>query len=180
MKTFLDLAARRRSIRKYLDRPVEPEKLDRCLEAARLAPSACNSQPCRYVAVTDPELKRKFCEAAFSGLYSATRFAAAAPVIVAVVADKGNLTVRVGNLVRGTSFYLVDTGISCAHFALAAQDEGLGTCIIGWFDAKKAGKILGVPFGKRVELLISLGYPAENPTPRPRKTFAEACSRNRY
>lgn len=180
MKTFLDLAARRRSIRKYLDRLVEPEKLDRCLEAARLAPSACNSQPCRYVAITEPELKRKFCAAAFSGLYSATRFAAAAPVIVAVVAGEGSLSARVGNLVRGTSFYLVDTGISCAHFVLAAQDEGLGACIIGWFDAKKAGKVIGVPSGKRIELLISLGYPAENPPPRPRKAFNEACSKNKY
>lgn len=167
---FLELAAARRSVRKYKADPVEREKLDLCLEAARLAPSACNAQPCKFIIIDEPELKEKFCAAAFTGVYSATRFAAAAPVLAAVVADTGKLSAWLGNQVQDTNFRLVDIGIAAEHFVLAAAEQGLGTCWIGWFNAKGAAKALGLPAGRKVEVLISLGYPAENPAPRPRKS----------
>lgn len=176
---FLALAAARRSIRKYKPDPVEREKIDLCLEAARLAPSACNAQPCRFVIIDEPALKEKFCEAAFTGVYSATRFAAAAPVIAAVVADKGKFSAWLGNQVQDTNFRLVDVGIAAEHFVLAAAEQGLGTCWIGWFSQKGAARALGLGAGRRVEVLISLGYPAEAPAPRPRKSKEEYSSYNK-
>lgn len=176
---FLRLAAERRSIRKYKPGPVERAMIDRCLEAARLAPSACNAQPCRFIVVDDPDLKEKLCSAAFTGLYSVTRFAAAAPVIVAVVSDRGKLSAWLGNQIQDTNFRLVDIGIAAEHFVLAAAEQGLGTCWIGWFSPKAAARALGLGAGKKVEILISLGYPAETPPARPRKRREEFCSYNK-
>lgn len=170
----------RRSIRKYADKPVEREKLNACLEAARLAPSACNSQPWHYIVIDDPKVKEAFCQAAFSGVYAMTKWAEKAPVLVAVVSDRGNFTSRIGNFFRRTEFYLVDQGISGEHFVLRAHDLGLGTCWIGWLNSDKAEKFFKLPKGKKIEHLISVGYPAEEPQPRPRKSFEETVSYNEY
>ncbi|HNW44484.1 MAG TPA: nitroreductase family protein [Elusimicrobiales bacterium] len=177
--TFLELAAARRSIRKYTAAPVEREKLDRCLEAARLAPSACNAQPYRFVVLDEPAVKEKFSAAVFSGVYSACKFAAGAPVLVAVVSDTGKLTAWLGNQMQDTNFRLVDIGIAAEHFVLAAAEQGLGTCWLGWFDAKAAAKTLGLGAGKKVEVLLSVGYPGESPAPRPRKPAQEFASFNK-
>lgn len=175
---FFDLAAARRSVRRYKADPVEREKLELCLEAARLAPSACNAQPYRFVIVDEPELKEKFCREAFSGLYSACKFAAAAPAILAVVSDTGKVTAWLGNQVQDTNFRLMDIGIAAEHFVLAAAELGLGTCWLGWFSAKGAARALGLGRGKKVEILISVGYPAEAPVARPRKSPEEFRSFN--
>ena len=118
----------RHSIRKFSTRPVEREKINECLEAARLAPSACNSQPWHYIVVDDAQVKENFCKEIFSGIYGITSWAAKAPMLVAVVSDKGNFTSRLGNFFRRTEFYLVDQGISGEHFVLRAWELGLGTC----------------------------------------------------
>lgn len=175
---FLELAAARRSIRKYKETPVEREKLDLCLEAARLAPSACNAQPCKFIVLDEPALKSKFCAAAFSGVYAACRFAAAAPAIVAVVSGAGKVSAWLGNQVQGTNFRLVDVGIAAEHFVLAAAEQGLGTCWLGWFGARAGAKALGLGPGKKIEVLLAVGYPDENPAPRPRKKTAEFSSYN--
>ena len=175
---FLELAAARRSIRKYKDIPVEREKLDLCLEAARLAPSACNAQPYKFVVIDEPALKEKFCAAAFSGVYSACKFAAAAPAIVAVLSDTGKVSAWLGNQVQDTNFRLVDIGIAAEHFVLAAAEQGLGTCWLGWFSAGAGAKALGLGSGKKIEVLLSVGYPAENPAARPRKKKGEFASYN--
>ncbi len=176
---FLELAAARRSIRRYKPDPVEREKLDLCLEAARLAPSACNAQPCRFVVLDEPALRDKFCGEVFTGVYSVTRFAAAAPVIVAVTSDTGKLSAWLGNQVQDTNFRLVDIGIAAEHFVLAAAEQGLGTCWIGWFNARTAAKALGLGRGRKVEVLLSVGYPAESPAPRPRKSKEDYSSYNK-
>ncbi|MDD2806881.1 MAG: nitroreductase family protein [Elusimicrobiales bacterium] len=176
---FLRLAAERRSIRKYRSTPVERAKLDLCLEAARLAPSACNAQPYKFVVIDEPALKEKFCAAAFSGVYAACKFAASAPAMVAVVSSKGKMSAWLGNQVQDTNFRLMDIGIAAEHFVLAAAEQGLGTCWLGWFSAKGAAKALGLGAGKKVEVLLSVGYPAEAPAPRPRKKKEEFCSYNK-
>lgn len=176
--TFLELAAARRSIRKYKAAPIERRKLDACLEAARLAPSACNAQPYRFIVVDEPAFREKFCAAVFTGVYSATKFAAAAPAIVAVVSDTGKLTAWLGNQMRDTNFRLIDIGIAAEHFVLAAAEQGLGTCWIGWFNAKAAAKILRLGAGKKVEVLLSVGYPDEKPAARPRKKMGEFAAYN--
>jgi nitroreductase len=139
---------------------VEREKLLLCLEAARLAPSACNAQPWHFLVVDDPALKEKLADHAFSGLF-AMKFAREAPVIVALVANQHSLPSRAGGAVRRVDFSLLDLGIAGEHFVLQAAELGLGTCWIGWFDERAARKILEVPRGKRIAYLISLGYPAE-------------------
>ena len=173
----------RRSVRKFLDKPVEREKLNACLEAARLAPSACNSQPWHYLVIDDPKVKEAFCKEAFSGVYNLTQWAAAAPVLVAVISDKGNFTSRIGNYFRRTEFYLVDQGISGEHFVLRAHELGLGTCWIGWLNSAKAEKFFHLPKGKKIEHLIAVGYPAPSAAsdkPHPRKKLEEMSSYNEY
>ena len=155
---LLDLAKHRKSVRNFLDRPVEREKIMMCLEAARLAPSACNSQPWRFIVVDDRQLKKKLCDAAFSGIYSINSFCKMAPVIVVVISEKSKFLARIGGLFRGTKYYLIDIGIACEHFILQAEDSGLGTCWIGWFDEEAIKPILNIPRSKKIDILIALGY----------------------
>jgi nitroreductase len=102
--TLLDSIKRRISVRDFIDKPVEREKIMLCLEAARLAPSACNSQPWRFIAVDDGQLKSKLCDAAFSGIYSTNSFCKTAPVIIAVVSEKSKFIARIGGMFRGTEY----------------------------------------------------------------------------
>ena len=156
--TFLDLVKQRKSIRDYLDVPVEREKIMKCLEAARLAPSACNSQPWKFIVVDDKQLRDKLCNAAFSSVYLINSFCKRAPVVVAVVSERSKFLAHIGGMFRGTKYYLIDIGIACEHFVLEAEEQGLGTCWIGWFDEEAVKSILKVPRNKRIDILISLGY----------------------
>lgn len=178
--SFLKLAADRRSIRKYKPLPVEMEKLRYCLEAARLAPSACNAQPYKFIVVNEPAAREKLAKAAFSGIYSPCGFAAAAGALVVVVSQPGKMSAWLGNQVQSTNFRLVDIGIAAEHFALAAHEQGLGTCWLGWFDAKAAAKALGLPAGVKPEIMLSAGYPDEAPPARKRKSMEEFSSFNKY
>jgi len=155
---LLDLLKHRKSVRNFLGRPVEREKITMCLEAARVAPSACNSQPWRFVVVDAPPLKNKLCDAAFSGIYSINSFCKMAPVIVVVISEKSNFLARIGEMFRGTKYYLIDIGIACEHFVLQAEELGLGTCWIGWFNEKAVKSVLNIPQRKKIDILIALGY----------------------
>ena len=173
----------RHSVRKFADKPVEREKLNECLEAARLAPSACNSQPWHYIVIDDPQVKETFCKEAFSGVYNMTAWAAKAPVLVAVVSDRGNFTSQIGNFFRNTEFFLVDQGISGEHFVLRAWELGLGTCWIGWLNSTKAEKFFKLPKGKKIEHIFAVGYPAQGEKPsilHGRKKLEEIVSYNKY
>jgi len=179
---LLDLLQHRKSIRGYLDRAVEREKIMMCLEAARVAPSACNSQPWKFIVVDDRELKNKLCKAAFGGIYSINSFCKTAPVIVAVVSEKSRFIARIGGMFRGTKYYLIDIGIACEHFVLQAEDLGLGTCWIGWFNERAVKSILNVPQDKKVDILIALGY-YDKEKPRPehsREPLDKIASFNSY
>ena len=156
--TLLDLVKQRKSVRDFLDRPVEREKIMTCLEAARLAPSACNSQPWKFVVVDDKHLKNKLCDAAFSGIYSMNSFCKMASVIVVVISEKSKFLARIGEMFRGTKYYLIDIGIACEHLVLQAEDLGLGTCWIGWFNERAVKSVLNISQHKKVDILIALGY----------------------
>ena len=179
---LLDLLKHRKSIRCYLDRAVEREKIMMCLEAARVAPSACNSQPWKFIIVDDRELKNKLCDTAFSGIYSMNSFCKMAPVIVAVVSEKSKFLARIGSMFRGTKYYLIDIGVACEHFILQAEDLGLGTCWIGWFNERAVKSILNVPQNKKIDILIALGYyDAENVCPEHgREPMDKIASFNSY
>ena len=155
---LLDLIKHRKSIRDFLDRPVEREKIMMCLEAARLAPSECNSQPWKFIVVDDVQLKNKLCDAAFSGIYFINTFCKRAPVIVVVVSEKSKFIARVGGVFRGTKYYLIDIGIACEHFVLQAEDLNLGTCWIGWFNEGAVKSVLNIPQSKKIDILLALGY----------------------
>ncbi|MBC7187901.1 MAG: nitroreductase family protein [Calditrichaeota bacterium] len=179
MRSFLELVQTRRSIRKFADRPVERDKILTCIEAARWAPSAEHVQPWRFVVVDDPTLKAKLAAAAFGGIYAPTRWAAAAPVLIALLAKPDVLANRLGARIQGTRYYLLDMGIAGEHVVLQAHELGLGACWIGWFSERGARKALGIPRRYRVVSLIALGYPAHAPLkPKARKSLEEICRFN--
>jgi nitroreductase len=161
---FIDLIRSRRSIRDFTDRTVPKEVLVRCLEAARLAPSACNSQPWTFVVADDPDVKNQLAKAAFGGIYAMNRFCSTAGALVAVVSERANFLARIGGQFRGTSYYLIDVGIAIEHFVLQAEELGLGTCWIGWFSEPGVKRVLGIPKGRKVDILIAVGHARESAT----------------
>jgi nitroreductase len=177
---FQKIIRGRRSIRRFLDTPVEPEKLRACLEAARIAPSAHNVQPWRFVVVDDPELKDRLAAAAFSGIYSSTKFAAKAPVILVLLARPGNAVVRLGSKIQGVPYYLLDIGIAGEHVVLQAEELGLATCWVGWFDYRQVRKLLKIPGTFKLVAMMPVGYAEKRPTREPpRKTLEEIVAFNR-
>ncbi len=178
---FIELARKRQSVRAYAPAPVEQEKIEKCLEAARLSPSACNSQPWKFVVVTDTGLKNAVAKATSNKLLPLNHFTRQAPVLVVVVREKANFTSKVGEIVRDKTYTLMDIGIATEHFCLQAVTEGLGTCIMGWFDERKVKKLLNIPKSKRAELIITVGYPKDNEVrEKKRKTINEIVSYNSY
>ena len=180
MQSFLELVQHRQSDRAYLDKPVETEKINRILEAARLAPSACNSQPWKIIVVTDPEKRLQVADATASKLLSMNHFTKQAPVQLVVIEESGNFNSSVGGWAKDKHFPHIDLGIVAAHISLAAQDEGLGSCIIGWCDEKKVKKTLDIPKNKRVMLVILLGYSAQPLREKKRKSKEEIVSYDKY
>ena len=179
MNDFLSLAKARQSDRAYdTTRPVEAEKLERILEAACLAPSACKAQPWRVVVITDSGLSEKVGKAA-AGL-GMNKFAATAPVHILIVEESANFTSILGGKVKDKHFPLIDIGIAAAHISLAAEDEGLGSCILGWFDEKEIKKLTGIPSSKRLLLDITIGYPVKEKRKKSRKDKEKVISYNKY
>jgi nitroreductase len=167
--SFLKLVERRFSLRRYdADRRLSDHDLLFIFEAARLAPSAENSQPWRFVIVRDPAVRARLARECFSGMYLPTRFAGEAPAIVALCANRARIIKRAGELILQTALYQLDCGIAGEHLALAAAERGIGSCWIGWFNKRKARKVLGLPPYIEVVALIALGYPREG-TPARRK-----------
>jgi nitroreductase len=161
---FQQLVQGRRSIRRFLPQSVEREKILACLEAARRAPSAENAQTWRFLVIDDPDLKARFSSEAFSGLYSMTKFAAQAPVLVLVLARLDFLANRLGKQIQGVPFFLIDIGIAGEHFVLQAEELGIGTCWIGWFSFRKARKLLRIPRSYKIVSLIAAGYYDKKPS----------------
>ena len=172
--SFEQLVQKRRSIRKYLEKPVEREKVLTCLEAARMAPSADFVQPWRFLVIDEPELKRKFTDGVFSGIYSSSKFAAKAPVIIVMLAKLDVVANRIGKQIQGIHYYFIDMGIAGEHIVLQAEELGLGTCWIGWFSTRKTRKLLNIPRKYKIVSLMSIGY-YENPPSKKkqRKTLSE-------
>ena len=165
---FLELVHTRRSIRRFRPDPVPEAKLDRVLEAARLAPSWANGQCWTFVVVMEAKVKNALAAAGNDWIEGA-------PIIIAACADP-----TASGTKGDQSYYLVDVGIAMEHLVLAAAEEGLGTCWIGWFDERKARKALGVPDNIRVVATTPLGYPDEDPPARPRKSLGEMVRKNRW
>ncbi|MFQ6038105.1 MAG: nitroreductase family protein [Candidatus Aminicenantales bacterium] len=177
---ILEIVRQRRSIRRYLDRPVEREKILACLEAARWAPSADNVQPWRFLIVDDPEIRSRLAKQAFSGIYFVSRFASRAPVLIVIMARLDIIANRIGKQVQNVHFYLIDVGIAGEHIVLQAEELGLGTCWIGWFNARRVRKVLRIPRKYKIVAMMSMGYYERKPSrPKKRKTLEDIVWFNR-
>ena len=179
---LLDLISKRQSDRAYTDKAVDREIIDRCLEAARLSPSASNSQPWTFVVIDDPVLKNQVADNTVGPLNSFNKFVSQAPVIVAIVMEKPKLITEAGGRIKKKEYPLIDIGIAAEHFCLQAAEEGLGTCMLGWFNEKSVKKLINVPNNKNIPLLITLGYTPDGYRTRKkiRKEFNNAVRYNSY
>ena len=177
---FKSFVLARQSDRSYLDQPIEKDKLASILECARMAPSACNAQPWHIVVVDNPEIKNKVADATSEKLLGMNHFTKQAPIHLVIIEEAANLTSNFGSWVKRKHFPLIDIGIVAEHICLAAASEGLGSCMIGWFDESKVKKTLNIPSSKRVLLIITLGYAAKETRTKIRKSIDKIVSFNSY
>ena len=178
---FLELVSSRQSVRAFdPERSVEKEKIDRIIDIARLAPSACNAQPWSFVVVDEPELKNKIADATSSRVLGMNHFTKQAPVHLLLVEEKVNISSGIGGWIKKKDFAQMDLGIVASHIVLAAQAEGLGTCIVGWFDEDKVKDLLNIPSSKRVWLDTVIGYGTQPLRKKSRKSIDKILSYNRY
>lgn len=160
----------RRSIRKFSDRPVPEEVLMRVLNAGRLAPSAVNIQPWKFIVVRSPETRRALVECTRGGKHAHLGMA---DIALVACGNEQDCYQQQGNFMKT---FAIDVAIALEHMMLAAQAEGLGTCWIGAFDENAVKALLDVTGPWRVVAMTPLGYPEESPPFKGRKSLAEiAC-----
>lgn len=165
---FLEIAQTRQSCRAYDEgRSVEPEKLNAVLEAARLAPSACNGQPYHFTVCRGETAKAV--AAAVTGM-GMNKFAAQAPVLIVVSEKPYVKSAALGAKVKGNDYRSIDIGIAAAYLTAEAAAQGLASCILGWLDDTKIRDICGLD--QPVRLVITLGYAKEGDPQRPKKRKA--------
>jgi len=169
-----EAVAARRSIRRYKPDPVAEETVTRVLDAARLAPSWKNLQCWRFVVVRG-ETGKAGLLSAFADTNPGKKAIAAAPVMIVVCADP-----QASGKMGGKEYYLVDVGIAMENLMLAARAEGLGTCWLGEFDEQPVKEALGVPADWKVVGMTPLGWPDQDPKPRPRKALDEIVFQERW
>lgn len=166
----LDAIAKRNSIRRYKDTTVPEDKLNRVLEAARLAPSGSNQQKWKFVVVRDINKRQQLSKAA-----NGQAHVASAPVVIAGIAmDLDRI------MMSGIPSYPVDLAIAIDHMTLAAVDQGLGSCWIGAFSQDQARKVIGIPDRYLIVGLLTLGFPAEDGRPKIRKSLDEIVCYNTF
>ena len=181
MMDFLEFVSTRQSVRAFdAERPVEKEKIERIVAAARLSPSACNAQPWHLIVVDDLELKNKVADATSSRTLGMNHFTKQAPVHIVLVEEKVNLTSGIGGWVKQKDYAQMDMGVLAAHIVLAAHAEGLGSCILGWFNESSMRELLAIPDSKRVWLDIAIGYSVQPLRQKKRKLLQDTVSYNGY
>jgi nitroreductase len=167
---FMEVIKKRRSVRAYQNKEIRDDKLGRILEAARFAPSANNKQSWKFIVVKDPETKRKLVKVSRN-----QSFIGEAPVVIAGVALEPDRVMSCE-----VPAYAVDLAIAIQHIALAAANEGLGTCWIGAFSQDDVKKILGVPDAYKIVALMPMGYPADSPGTKTRKSLEDIVCYERF
>ena len=164
--SLLDVILSRRSIRKYENKEIPQEILQQILEAGRQAPSAVNRQPIRFVVVKDHEIMKKLCDNLIS------RFVKDAPVAIVGCAD-------VKSLLTG-KWAVVDATIAMQNMVIAAWTLGIGSCWIGSCNEEKVKELLKIPDKWKVVALVTLGYPAEQPKSKKKKSFEDLFRFNKF
>ncbi|AKB80752.1 Nitroreductase family protein [Methanosarcina barkeri 3] len=160
---IFDTIKDRRSIRTYKSERIPQEKLEKLLEAARLAPSAANRQNWKFIVVENEQVKKQLVTACNNQAFVGT-----ASHIIAGIGDLSQ------------KWHQVDLAIALEHIVLEAVELGLGTCWIGAFNEDEVKRLLRIPQDKKVVALLTVGIPDESPTARPRKTLEEIMSYNEY
>ncbi|MCI7095674.1 MAG: nitroreductase family protein [Clostridiales bacterium] len=162
---FSEIANSRQSCRSYdASRPVEQEKLDAVLAAARLAPSACNGQPYHFTVCRGDTAKAVAAGVSSMGM---NQFAAQAPVLIVISEMPYSKSAALGAKLKGIDYRSIDIGIAAAYLTAEATAQGLGSCILGWLDDGKIRKACGL--NQPVRLVIALGYPSQGDVLRPKK-----------
>lgn len=161
---FYEVIKNRESTRAYAGTEIENEKLERILEAARLSPSACNGQPYLITVVKGEKKNSVAKKCADIGING---FAKDAPVLLVISEMPYNKSALLGSKLKGNDYRSLDIGIAIMSITLAATEEGLGSCILGWFDDKKIREICSLE-GK-VRAVITLGYKKNSTEPREKK-----------
>lgn len=162
---FYEIALTRQSCRSYdAARPVEEEKIAAILESARLSPSACNGQPYHFSVCRDENAKAVAKATMGMGM---NKFAADAPVLLVISEKPYVKSAAVGAKVKNNDYRSIDIGIAAAYITAEAAAQGLGTCILGWFDDGKIRTICDLDGA--VRLVITLGYAREDDKHRPKK-----------
>jgi nitroreductase len=170
MKDFMELCLHRQSCRNFASRPVEREKLTRCAEAGRLAPSGCNGQPWSFVVVDDPKVVSEVAKCGQS--MNNNGFLSKAGAFIVVLEEHAVLMPALRATLDSQYFAKGDLGAATVCACFEAADLGLGTCIIGVYDRETLSRLIGVPEEKQFGALIAVGYPAEDTIrPKTRKPF---------
>ena len=162
----------RTSVRRYGSQPVEEDKLQRILEAARLAPSGKNGQPWTFIVIKDAAIRERLVDAC-----KGQTFLAEAPVVIAACGKEELAYQKMGGYWNSLP---VDIGISLEHLMLAATAEGLGTCWIGAFMEEKVREVLEVPDGVKIVALTPVGYAKDQRVTRPRKPLEDIIMHERW
>lgn len=155
----------RRSVRRYLAKPVPDQDLKTILEAGRQAPSAANRQPWHFVLVRSKDQKRRLAEACSGQTW---------------LADADAMLAGVGKPTVNEKWYPVDVAIAMQNMILAATSLGYGTCWIGAFDEARVKEVLEIPEEMRVVALTPIGVPGDKPEARPRQPMEEFVSLDRF
>lgn len=167
MSDFLELIKKRQSCRNFSDVIVDKELLINCIEAARIAPSACNSQPWSFIVVNENKEVVKSVARCTQSM-GMNKFTNDVPAFIIVCEENANMTANIGNLIKKQQYAQGDVGIAVATICYAATDLGLSTCVLGWFDEKKLKEKLKLPNKKKIRLVIAMGY-AKNKVLRDKK-----------
>lgn len=169
---FIELATKRSSIRNFEHQPVEKEKLMYVLETARIAPSAANFQPWKFIVITEPDILQSL-----QSTYP-REWLVSAPVIIVALGDHRKGWHRKSD---GKDFTEIDVAIAIDHLTLAATEQGLGTCWICNFDVQKCGNIFNLPDNIEPIALIPIGYPVKEPkSEKKRESIEQLVSWNKY
>jgi nitroreductase len=182
----------RRTIRRFTADPIDDKKIEAILEAGRWAPSWANTQCCRFIVIREVETKNRIAEGLINivevegggAINPAAKGLVAAPVIIVVCAQTGLSGFRHGGggdpATDKGDWFMFDAGLAVENMSLAAHAQGLGTVVVGAFNALQVEKLLGVPAGYRAVALMPVGVPAREAKAPPRKELSELFSRERW
>lgn len=178
--TFMDLANTRQSDRAFTAQEVRREDLLTCIQAAQLAPSACNSQPWKFIVIDDAELLKQAGIAVSGNTLGINKFAETAPVLVAVIEEPAVLMPKIQGKIESNRWAQFDLGSATEHFCLQAAELGLSTCIMGAFDEAKLKELLHVPEDRRIFVMLAVGYPSGTTRTKMRKELNAIHNFNSY